>query len=390
MPRVWAWRIWLSKQLLHVLFCVAPLADWLLGRWLNVILERRCEPSRLRREAVRIAGGEEVYHLPASEIDARLRERVEAVKSIALPGCGPNRGTLRMGIIAIVALERRLIRQLVVDLIVTRQPVRKPKKPIFIVGPPRSGTTLLFELLGTNFRQLTTLEAIASTGPVNCSWLAGVQYAMDAVKHIHYERWDGPTECRTALENSGAPYIFWYMLGTPFQGPTIEDYEFYARQLGVLDADATWLLKDPAHSLKELYTVFPDARVIMTHRHPSKVAPSMCSLAAHLWRLLLREDGIIASPIWKDRVVEPLATMLDNNLDYPTFDVHMDDLVKDPLETVAKIFDFLGEQPDYEAMTKYLAKSKAGKHSYSLGDFGLTEDYIQTRFQRYIHSLPKS
>lgn len=381
-------RVWVAKTVLRFLIKFAPLFDWMLAPYLQVILERRCEPSRLRRAALRIAGGEEVYHVPIATIDMRLRERVKEVSRVRIP---TREGTLRMGIVAIIALERRLIRQLVVDLQVTRQPAKQIKNPIFIVGPPRSGTTLLLELLGQEFRQLLTYEAIG----LNYSWLAGVQYAMDAVRHIHHERWDGPTECRTALENSGAPYIFWYTFGVPFVGPTLEDYEFYSRQLGVLDADATWLLKDPAHSLHELFTVFPDARVIMTHRHPSKVAASMCSLALNLWRLLLTLDVVEKGEIWKDLVVEPLADMLDKNLDYrdlhpdaKIFDVHMDDLVSDPLAMVARIFHFLGRQPpDYAPMQHFLHTSKPGTHSYSLADFGLDQAYIEARFQRYITFL---
>ena len=37
--------------------------------------------------------------------------------------------------------------------------------------------------------------------------LAGQQYAFDRTRDAHYERWDGATECRTALENGRAPGV---------------------------------------------------------------------------------------------------------------------------------------------------------------------------------------
>ena len=54
-----------------------------------------------------------------------------------------------------------------------------------------------------------------------------------------------------------------------------------------------WLLKDPAHlfSLEALFAAFPRARVVWTHREPKKVAPSICSLLAHVWTTVHRTGG---------------------------------------------------------------------------------------------------
>ena len=43
-----------------------------------------------------------------------------------------------------------------------------------------------------------------------------------------------------------------------------------------------WLLKTPVHltRLKELFEVYPDACVIMTHRDPKKIIPSAASLVS--------------------------------------------------------------------------------------------------------------
>src|SRR3546814_14538911 len=48
--------------------------------------------------------------------------------------------------------------------------------------------------------------------------------------------------------------------------------------------DKRWLLKNPGHieHLDLLFAVFPDARVIQTHRDPAKAVPSLVSLLMNL------------------------------------------------------------------------------------------------------------
>ena len=179
---------------------------------------------------------------------------------------------------------------------------------LVITGPPRSGTTLLLELLACDeetWRPLTGPEALVpgagdGDGDVLTSALAGPALAFQSTKEAHYEEVDGPTECRSLLENAGAPYVLWW---GPVRKSTSElgargltdapDFDLCTRcsaggprlpaggrraaavGLRLLPAGARgraprgrscrqrrWLLKDPCHlfSLDELFDTLPKAR----------------------------------------------------------------------------------------------------------------------------------
>ena len=68
-------------------------------------------------------------------------------------------------------------------------------------------------------------------------------------------------------------------------------YRYARRQLQLLAWKCPgeyWILKSPAHlfALDALLTVFPDACVVMTHRDPLRVVPSVCSLPAGMRGIL--------------------------------------------------------------------------------------------------------
>ena len=154
-----------------------------------------------------------------------LRRRAQAaLRDANLKGLGAP-GDLVVGLPAVAVLERRLTRALVADLRVTRAVALNGayfasppgEDALVITGPPRSGTTLLLELLACDeetWRPLTGPEALVpcdDDSDVLTSALAGQALAFQATKEAHYEEVDGPTECRSLLENAGAPYVFWWL-----------------------------------------------------------------------------------------------------------------------------------------------------------------------------------
>lgn len=433
--RLSRWTVRATTWLLRVAIVpLTQLLDWVLSvvfgeGWGSYAVRRFVTAGRMRRTAMRLAGvTEEVYHVPVLEIEERLNRAVDAVAQVdegsELAGCGCDGTELCLGILGLFALERRLVRQLVVDLLVTRTPKRTAVvRPLFIVGPPRSGTTALLELLGcdtSRWRQLKTHEAVlpvatksAALSLARYGWLVGVQFAMESIKHIHYESWDGPTECRTALENGlGAPYIFWYIFGATraleLWKHQYSDYAFYKAQLEVLQDDSLrcWLLKDPGHcfSLDALLAAFPDASIVWTHRDPKKVVASMCSLEKCLWNKLLRKrkaeqsDG---SPAWRTKVLGVLARMLETAVHYrmehpeaKILDIHVDDLRRDPMAQVRRIYAFAGfplTQTAHQEMQKYIEvnakQRRENAHTYDLRDFGISSADVDAAFASYL-ALP--
>eukprot|EP00633_Aureoumbra_lagunensis_P008956 CAMPEP_0197321590 /NCGR_PEP_ID=MMETSP0891-20130614/65407_1 /TAXON_ID=44058 ORGANISM="Aureoumbra lagunensis, Strain CCMP1510" /NCGR_SAMPLE_ID=MMETSP0891 /ASSEMBLY_ACC=CAM_ASM_000534 /LENGTH=418 /DNA_ID=CAMNT_0042813539 /DNA_START=175 /DNA_END=1431 /DNA_ORIENTATION=- len=392
---------------------------------------------------------EEKYHVPITEIDKRLKESVEAVARIEedalLTGIGKNGTTPCIGIVTIAALERRLVRQLLVDLLVTKYSKEyfymanqssTVNNPVIIIGAPRTGTTILLELLGldkSNWRQLKSYEATLPIVLKNSAtkaahgWLAGLEYILDGVRHIHHERWDGPTECRSALENGvGAPYTLWYVLGATTcldawlcdKERRFSDYSFYRQQLELLTSlsyinnnnnkhQTTWLLKDPMHtfSLDALFHAFPQATIVWTHRSPHNFAASMCSLLSSVWSRMLRHSTQKNNNIQQKQrkfdsaIIDYLALALkravifraENPQNSNNFiDISMDDLVQNPMAVIDQIYLFTGKSlaPNIRAdMIKYLqqdhARKQRKKHAYQLSDFDLTFQDIDSKFATY-------
>ena len=221
-------QTWLLR---YILLPLLRALDWLLCkrrfglRLLDPhrIITRRLDPQRLIKKARAIAG-DGPFHLPEPLIEDRLRRAQAALRDANLKGLGAP-GDLVVGLPAVAVLERRLTRALVADLQVTRAVALNGayfasppgEDALVITGPPRSGTTLLLELLACDddtWRPLTGPEALVpgdDGSDVLTSALAGQALAFQATKEAHFEAVDGPTECRSLLENAGAPYVFWWL-----------------------------------------------------------------------------------------------------------------------------------------------------------------------------------
>ena len=166
-------QTWIAGALLGV---ARFLDRWLVATGLlsaTRLLRWRVTPAKLRRRALRLAGLKtERYHLPIPLVDARLRAAVDACARAddALAGCAPGGRDLRLGVVGVFVLERRLTRQLVADLHVTAARAAEPRvdaapagSPLVIVGPPRSGTTLLLELLACIDRRPAARDDVRAT-----------------------------------------------------------------------------------------------------------------------------------------------------------------------------------------------------------------------------------
>src|SRR5262249_50028008 len=156
-----------------------------------------------------------------------------------------------------------------------------------------------------------------------------------------------------------------------------------------------WLLKAPAYlfSLDALLQVFPDARIVMTHRDPLRVVPSVCSLLAAMRgiltdRLDLRRLGaeiVEAIGVGPDRALDTRAQSDPARV----FDVSYDRLLAEPVETVRDICQHFGYPfcPEFEIRARqWLAENpqhKHGVHRYRLADFGLDEATVEGSFGRY-------
>jgi hypothetical protein len=165
-----------------------------------------------------------------------------------------------------------------------------------------------------------------------------------------------------------------------------------------------WVLKWPGilGRLPDYLAEYSDARIIITHRDPLKILPSMCSLMATLMRQ--KTDAVDFDAIVQ-RVTVGTALLFDlvdqfradgTIPDDQIIDVRYVDLTMDPWKTLQRVYRKLGLEltPDADRlMRKYLAvkqKDRHGKHDYSFADTGLDPDETRGLFAAYQarHDVP--
>lgn len=288
--------------------------------------------------------------------------------------------------------------------------------PVFVVGSPRSGTSILHELLACDPASRCPLMW-EMEHPVEA--LAGD--ALRAVGNAETTFWhDVQPEYETMHANSGElPNECIYMtlhefLSDHWSGchvvPSYERhlakadhrpaYRLHRRFLQTLQQRARgerWLLKAPSHlfQLPALFDVYPEARVIQTHRDPLKTIPSALSLMATLkWmrceRVALERaaarTALGYAHVYRAEIEQRASGALP---DERFVDVRYHDLVGDPVGTVRGIYAALGWDfsPALERrVADYIAakpRGSRGAHRYALADWGLDADEERERFRFY-------
>ncbi len=292
--------------------------------------------------------------------------------------------------------------------------------PIFILGLPRTGTTLLQGLLAAQDGLRTPLRWETDLTPVPPA-IAGkrqvkaqIRYAKAATGFAnrlspglplaHPIGAMLPEECNPLLMSSFRALLFTtffpsveyhdYLYASRFA----HAYEWHRRHVQVLSHAApppTWVLKAPVHmaSLAELLAAYPDARVIFMHRDPLAVLPSMCALTIALRRLVTpaQDSRAIGRELMRNlpRMFDAGYAVRDHwPVGAPRFlDIHYDHLVARPAATVHTIFEHFalprgGVDAAVERFIAEDAKRKRKRHAYTLDDFGLAPDAIRAAFAR--------
>ena len=296
--------------------------------------------------------------------------------------------------------------------------------PLFVVGPPRTGTTILLELLALDpsLRAPLAWEAVQplprladpAADRAERRRLAESEQELWADIHpdfmtMHELASDLPCECVHFLAYDFAgPY--WSMLyDTPsFTGWQLENldtlgrvYRLHRRMLQTFqhgDEPRRWLLKSPAHvsTLPQLFAEYPDALVIHTHRDPRRFIASLVSLLGVV--RFMRSDtvdpaalGPIMEATYQMFLEGAIAAREDGTVPADRIvDSHFLDLMADPVAQLHGLYEQLGlDWPrGHDARIRdYLAtkpQGKHGEHRYTFGDVGLDEDHVRATFAAYV------
>jgi hypothetical protein len=296
------------------------------------------------------------------------------------------------------------------------------ERPIFILGAPRTGTTILLELLALDpkLRAPIAWEAHhplphgAATDPASSMALAEAEQELWAdiqpeLMTLHELRSDLPCECIHFMSlDFGSNYWAMHYATPSFDAwaggqPDLvaRTYRLHHRFLQTLQYDRAprrWLLKSPTHliTVRELLAEYPDAVLVQTHRDPFKFVGSTASTTTMLnW---LRTDSV--DHLAQGRIALAGFALLLNQVrtfrsdgtcpDDQFVDIHYVDLISDPIAAVRRIYDQSGlDWPSghEKAIASYLEhkpKAKFGKHEYRLEDYGLDEELVRSAYSEYI------
>jgi len=294
------------------------------------------------------------------------------------------------------------------------------RRPLFVTGLPRTGTTLLHGLLAQDPESRAPLHW-ESIFPVRLGRARqeAEQHAEAAARQVRwFHRLNPdlprihpvgarlPEECLIITSHSFLSYQFQTTHYVPSYQSWLEaqdlraSYEWHRRFLQHLQwrgRGERWVLKAPAHlfGLPALFAAYPDAGMIFTHRDPTEVAASLASLTTHL-RDTFSETvdpkavGAEMTERWARGIYRALEDRDAGHARPEQFyDVRYTDLVRDPIGTVRRLYAHY-ELPFTAAaedrMRRFLAenpKDKHGQHAYTLEDLGLDADDLACRFKAY-------
>lgn len=295
--------------------------------------------------------------------------------------------------------------------------------PIVVAGLARTGTTMLHRLIAQDpaIRSLASWEAInpapAKQKPGQkkdprfaqaAAAAKGLKYMSPGFFAIHPAEPDAPEEEVILLEQAFLTTTPEAMMNVPTYSKWLEAqdhvpaYQALKRMMQYLQwqrpgigKDIRWVLKTPHHQeyFDPLLKVFPKAILVHTHRDPLKTSPSLFSMLTHLQMIFSDEvDPNRVARHWLGKIENmarrTLATR-ERVRDRGFIDVSYYDLIKDPLPQVARIYEAAGLEltPStvslMQASQRFNKQHKYGRHKYSLADFGMTEEDVESRIAAY-------
>jgi Sulfotransferase family len=329
----------------------------------------------------------------------------------------------RLNLIGRIALRSDLLHTLCSRLMMERDrqlyrgiAQEEIREPLFIVGLPRSGTTLLHTLLAADpeHRVPLTWEVMTPSPPTgdnerrriqratqrcNClNWLA------PTFRHVHAVGAELPQECVGLMTPSFMSDQFDTMYYVPsyrawfFRQDLLPAYEYHRRFLQHLQfrrGARRWILKAPTHmsALPTLLSVYPDALFVQTHRAPLEAMASVSSLITILRRVF--SDAVDPFMVCRDAIQywsQTLDTFLQERDRLPRkriCDLDFLEIRRDPIAAIRGIYQHFGWLLSPEAEQRMRAvlarqpREQYGNHRYDLSQFGFDPAEAARAFAAY-------
>jgi hypothetical protein len=290
------------------------------------------------------------------------------------------------------------------------------RKPLFIVGLPRSGTSVLHRLLGADPEHRSPLmwEVRSPSPPTRDNEKRRIQRATQSCnffnwlvptfRYAHALGAEVPQECVSLMTPTFLSDQFDAMYYVPsYRGWFVQQdlrpaYDYHRRFLQHLQfrqPARRWILKAPTHmsAMPALLSVYSDALFVQTHRMPVDSMASVSSLMTIL-RSAFSDAVDPVTVCWEaidywSNAIEKFLTERDRLPDNRICDIQYEEICREPIGTVRRIYDHFGWSLSSEAEQRMraLVASQADRHSanhrYDLSQFGATAKDVLSAFATY-------
>ena len=310
-----------------------------------------------------------------------------------------------------VRLQMERDRQLYPDI--THQKIREP---LFIVGLPRSGTSVLQRLLGADPEHRCPLmwEVRSPSPPTRADEKRRIQSATQSCKffnwlvptfrYVHTVGAEVPQECVSLMTPTFLSDQFDAMYYVPsyrawfFRQDLRPAYDYHQRFLQHLQfrrAARRWILKAPTHmfAMPALLSVYPDALFVQTHRTSVDAMASVSSLVTILRSafsdavdpLIVCREAIDYWSETMDKFLRERDGLPNNRI----CDIQYDEIRREPIGTVRRIYEYFGWSLSREAerrmrgLVASQAKRQSANHRYDLSQFDVSADQVLSAFAPY-------
>ncbi|MDE0364528.1 MAG: sulfotransferase [Gammaproteobacteria bacterium] len=298
------------------------------------------------------------------------------------------------------------------------------RRPLIVVGLPRTGTTWLFDLLALDpqTRAPLTWEVDApcpapdfanfETDPRIARSQAGIDAMLRAVPELATMHPFGatmPAECNAILQLHFASPNFWasydvpdyirWLTDAPAAG-AMNTHRRVLQQLQWKGPKGRWVLKSPPYllMLEDLLAAYPDACLVQTHREPAKMVASLANMIRALRRARLTGIPELLEPKPIARTVlshfgaaleRGVASRKDPGVEARFLDIAYRDLVRDPIGVVRRIYGrFRLPWPTAfeDRLQSHIDRPRSaghGKHTYDPAEFDIDALGLPEQFPEY-------
>lgn len=292
---------------------------------------------------------------------------------------------------------------------IEREPI---DRPVFVVGLPRTATTVTHAVLSLSARHRAPLLWELLTPGLELPprerrravtagrrLVQGTNLFAPRFRDIHAMAAEGPEECTFALPHALMPlsqaripeYEAWYR-----ERDFTDDYRYLKQVFQVLQYGRPrqrWVLKSPLHlgNLDALHRVFPDATVVWCHRDPVTAVASFCSLIEHGMAVSTRPldlHGIGAT--WFGLLSRAMERGLRARAALPRealVDAPYSSLAEDPAKGAPRLYDAVDAhwtEAEAARLAGAVARPKGTRpHRYDLARYGLSRAEVESAFAGY-------